>query len=363
MKIQSLAKAIIMPVLLFPIQSKGNDKTVDKGLHSPITLEKVLPTDFRFINSISPTVISTFALPKSIEKYKITEVITDPERIGSKYDAYYKVETNKEGYFYIARQKNGRTDTLFGASFDLNEKNKGLVFPDPIDNSGLVALVDAKEAGLNGVFEIYDNNAGYIVQYNFSPLISTPGHTTVSSTYLIDMENMLRKLPSSYTAEIAKQGIRVLMAKNVEDAYYYYYPSWKREDDSKVVDPKRPPYEFTENGYRDYRKYANIGGLYIDRKAIIPQTYIRYGTNDEIIDYAKSVDDTRYVAYHELGHGFDDLYYSRFSDSKEFKKAHSKDISTFSKEDKDRLIYFYNRARFCGVISPRSPIWSCSSSA
>ncbi len=352
MKITNIAKAILLPILMLPIaNSKANYKEDTK--------DRVIPTERILFPEINPVSASVLAIPRNMDpmslalfelsrkfdrKNYISEIVVDRDRFQEehigKYDAFYKVDTGNKGWFYIARKQEARTDTIFVPAFDGNEKKKGMLFLPPPENSTLVSTVDAKEIGLSGAFEIYDKNGWYYVNYKFSPLILTPNHTKVTSTFLLNIERELQKFPSKLTNELTKNGIRIMIAGNVQDAYYHYYPSWKQYDNSLIVDPKKPAYEMTKNGFRDNRKYANTGGMFIDRKVVIPQRYTVYGTN-EIYDYATSNYWTKRVLYHELGHAIDYVYEAAFSDTDGFRAAHSADIKPFTEGDINDLAYFY----------------------
>lgn len=352
MKINNIAKAILLPVLMLPLAgvkaSDGEDKK-----------DRVIPAEKILFPNIGSTEATVLALPRNVDpmslalfelnrkfdrKNYISEIIVDKKRVEEeakcKVDAYYRVDTENNSWFYIARKNEGRTDNLFLAVFDQKDKRKGTLFLEPPPNSTLVTTIDAKEIGLDGAFEIYDKNGWYYVNYKFSPLINTPNHTKVSSVFLLNIERELQKFPKKLTNELTKQGVKVMIGGNVEDTYYHYYPSWKQYDDNLLVDPKRPAYEQTEDGWRDNRKYANTGGVYISGKVIIPQRYSLYASN-KTYDYATSLEDTRYVLYHELGHAIDYMYGEAFSASDAFKNTHSTDIKTFTKQDIKDLAYFY----------------------
>lgn len=356
MRINNLAKAILFPMLMVPLV--GTKAEVQK---SQASQTRVVPKENLLFPEIDPIAVSTLALPRNIDplslsflvlskkfdnKHYITEVITDPDKSwdyqGARVDTLYKVDTKNKGWFYIARYKYSGTDTAFAARFDQEHLKKGLVFPRAIDKDTPVATVSAREAGLNGTFEVYEIDNWYYVKYKFSPLLYIPNHTSVSSTYLVNLENVLRKLPSQFTSELAKQNIQVMTGWDHNDVYYYYHPSWQNEDAFKPHDPTKPAYEITENGYIDRRKHMHVGGYFLDNQAVMPQHYVDYYTS-EFFDYTNNKEEIMRVLSHELGHALDYAYSSTgFSSLEGFQAAHTADTKTFSEEDKKKLVYFYN---------------------
>lgn len=354
MKITNIAKAILLPALMLPIAAtKANNNRGEYKEDIVIPAEKIL---FPKIDTTSAAVL---ALPRNIDpmslalfelsrkfdrKNYINEIVVDknrfPEDGKQTFDAYYGIDTENEGRFYIARYNEGRTENIFTAAYDEDEKKKGMLFIDFPNTSNPVTTVDAKEIGLNGYFEINELSGRYEIKYKFSPLLFTPNHTKVSSTFMLNIERELQTFPKKLINELHKNGIRVMIAANIEDAYYHYYPSWKQYDDNLFVDPKRPAVEWTENGFRDNRKYSNTGGFFVDRKVVIPQKYYTYGT-EKVFDYSTSNEYTKRVLYHELGHAIDYVYNSAFSDDKDFKTAHNADTKPFTKQDIKDLAYFY----------------------
>ena len=346
MRLFGVTAAGALPFFLLPFTGdlKDESKHINQAREISAQVQSWTPASkLPHLATLDALPLISAAHPRVITdtNYQITDVITDPKKMSNKFDAYYKVDTNNEGWFYIARYKHVRNNKIFVASFDVNQKKNGLVFPKSENPNMPVALIDAEPAGLQGVFKIYDTGNGYSVDYDFSPMMLLPSHTHVSANYMVNMENSIRKLPDPFTKELAKQGIKVLIGKNPDDVYYHYYPQWKIRDQWKVEDINLPPYEKTENGYIDHRKYSSIGGLYIDKKAIIPETYRKYGTNT-MLDRSKSIANIMFVLSHELGHGTDYAYGARLSDVKGFKIAHAHDVAKFSEKDKKSLVYFYN---------------------
>ena len=349
MKIQNIAKAILLPALMLPVigskatAQETKDRVVSKeNLLFPV-IDSITASTLALSRSIDPLSLSFLALSKKFDdKYYITKILRDPEHFWDyeKLDTYYKVETKNNEVFYIARFRNARTEHDYAIA-EQEELKKRFIFPKAIDEDTPVAKVFAKEAGLDGVFEIYERNGGYQVKYDYNPLLYIPEHTTVSATYLVNLENALGKLPPQFTKALAKEGIYLMVGADYNDVYYSYYPSWKNQDTWKSDDPIKPAYEITENGYIDRRKYMHIGGTFIDRKAIMPQQYVNYYTN-KTFDYTNNKEEIMRVMFHELGHALDYAYFSAFSDIDELKAAHKLDIKTFSDDDKKNLVYFYN---------------------
>ncbi len=339
MRIENIAKTLLLPAVLLPLQAKGNSEGAFKKTPSIVSSSNLKELQ------VEPTNINSIALARIIKStnvnYSITEVITDPEKIDrDKYDAYYKVDTKNKGNFYIVQSSEGRTSALFYCAYKEKEKNDGFVFPEPENPNTPVAVVSAKSSGLDGIFEIYDKNGAYKVNYKFSPILYTPDHSQVNSKYLFNMEKILRSFPERLVAEFNSRGIRVLIAKDIQDSYYAYYPSWKFHDDTHPPDPNLPILEKTENGWKDNRRYANIGGLYIDSTAIMPQQWIKYGTSDEIIDRSDKFVATKATVFHELGHALDYINSSPFSDTESYKTAYSKDVKNIAEDKQEAVAYF-----------------------
>lgn len=292
-----------------------------------------------------------FTLAKSSEdipKYEITEVIKDSSRIEDKYSAYYKVDIKNEGWFYIAQSKDCNQKTVFLAAHNFEDKRKGKVFPAPDDYSKPVAVVSAKEAGLSGVFEIYDDGENsYKIKYNFSPLLSIPSHTKVNSNYLISVQNGLSKIPEPLVDDLRGRGIRLMIGKNVEDTYYYRYPSWKRYDEENPNDPSKPWLEVKGDSCIDHRNYSNISALYVQKTVIMPQTHYEYGTG-KLNDRSEWHKWNQYTVGHELGHAIDyfnsDDHYNgdsyKYSNKKKSNVARYSGVEKFLelfKLDKERM--------------------------
>ena len=315
--VNSVVVKLLSPVLFFPFAVQPNEVRAQ----SPLPIPQVRP------------------LTTPVLQHKITKVITNPPDRPDVY-TYYKVDT--KGDLHVAYHKDGS----FSLVYKNEDTGKNLFFPQA-PKGQLVAMICGSNIGYPGAFEIYSKgNDNYSVTYNINvkstiPLLNIPSHTWVHSAYAKNMISAIESLPEPFTKELAKQGITVMIAKDYNDAYYYYYPSWKESDRWKVEDPQKPPYELTPKGYVDHRKYSSIGGLFVEGKAIIPQIVTQYGST-KTVDRAESKDYIIRVLYHELGHALDYAYSSAFSDLDSFKGAHAADIKGFSEEDKTNLVYFYN---------------------
>ena len=251
---------------------------------------------------------SRFSLAKSSEdipEYEITEVIKDSKRIEDKYSAYYKVDIKNDGWFYITQYKDCNQKTVFSAAHSFEDKRKGKIFSAPDDYSKPIAVVSAKDAGLSGVFEIYDDGENsYKVKYKFSPLLSIPSHTKVDSNYLISVQNGLSKIPEPLVEDLRGRGIRLMIGKNVEDTYYYRYPSWEKYDEENPNDPSKPWLEVKGDSCIDHRNYSNVSALYVQKAVIMPQTHYEYGTG-KLNDRTEWHKWNQYTVGHELGHSID----------------------------------------------------------
>ncbi|MBI1858802.1 MAG: hypothetical protein HYR97_06810 [Candidatus Melainabacteria bacterium] len=294
------------------------------------------------------------------KKYKITGTITSSERIDTdKYAAYYYVNTENRGWFYIVQNKNARTDNVFLAAYDDEQRQNGLVFPQPDDFSKPVAIVDASGAGLKGDFEIYDTGSGYKVKYNIHPLIVVQNHTSVSSKYLMEADQFIKEMPSPITDALNARGFNYMMAKNVEDLYYHLYPYTKNHDKNNPNDPDKPWLEVKEDGTCvDHRNYSNYPAYYYQKRVLAPQTSYKYGSK-QLVDKMDYPVWRKHLVFHETGHAVDyingDDYSSgvnsskyaskklrkifRYSDSDEFQAAFNIDRERMDPKVKDALAY------------------------
>lgn len=355
MRIQTLAKVVLLPGLLYPVLSNRNEAGAE-----PPALVKTLTSHNVTTLPISKDIpfLELVRTPESILKgyvshneglkqsYKITETITDQKRIEAKYAAYYKVNT--EGWFYIVQRRDCKKDNVFALAFDGKEKAKGLLFPEPKDSSKPVAVIDGSAINLSGVFEIYDTGDSYSINYQISPLISLPKHTDVDSDFLLNVDETIKKMPKSLVDSLASRGVEVMLARNVEDSYYYLYPSWKEYDRKNPNDPSKPWLEVREDGCKDNRNYSNTGALYYQKKVIIPQQHYEYGTR-KIIDRITQKEWTKFTTGHEVGHSLDffnmdDYYFGNQSPAYASKKksnidrySGTSDYLTLFEVDKKRM--------------------------
>ena len=278
--------------------------------------------------------------------YEISEIITERKRIPKpNISAFYKVNTQER--FYIVRYKDGS----FHAAYDESSNQKNPIFSNALNLNGqLIAHVDASNIGLPGGFEIYSTRGSYSVEYNrglkhLTPLLYIPSHTSVEPVYVKNIKDGIKQVPEELLKIFKRNNIQIMITEDIDDSYYYYYPSWKTQDSLKKIDPKKPWLERIKNGdvvkWIDNRKYLNVGAIYTDKTAIIPQKYVKYGTN-EIIDRKdlKDPKDLFRTIFHELGHALDDIY--DFSDTDGFKKAHIIDKKKLSEEEEKKVGYFYN---------------------
>lgn len=263
-------------------------------------------------------------------EYQIIETITSPEKIDtSKYSAYYKVNTRNEGSFYIVQKKDCRIEDAFLTFADSKERENGLIFQKSNDPSKLVAVVSALPLGMSGKFNVFQGKNTYAIQYDaFSALIDIPSHTTVSSKYLAMVDKGIRKLPQSLRQDLYRRGIKLMIGRNVEDTYYYYYPSWKSKDQSTNRDESKPWLEVKGDSCTDHRKIKNISALYNQKRVIIPQEHLDYISN-KIIDRADSLESWTFDTIgHELGHAVDFFNTDDYYDSSS--SAYSAQRKTYS---------------------------------
>lgn len=278
---------------------------------------------------------------------KISEVITG-DRIPDKYQAYFKVETGKEGWFYVALLKETDNQKISKAAYDLDQKARGEVFPKPTDYSKPVAIIDATGGGISGTFEIVDTGSSYRSDYPVNALFELPGHTEVSTNFLLDINDSLNALPEGVVKALKDNGLRVMIAKNVEDSYYWLYPSWKIEDQSTPVDSSKPWIEKINGEWIDNRKHINVPGYYLSgkNKIVIPQQYIKYGTKNEVMDRLGQSEWTKSTVFHEAGHGIDYLPNSyRYSDLSNFVTEYDKDRKEIPEEEEEKVGYFLKNRR------------------
>lgn len=273
--------------------------------------------------------------------YRISEVISG-NRIESEYKSYFRVALNTDAFFYIVQRKDSKGQKIFELSYDLADKRQGRIFPAPEDYSKPVALVDGKGADLNGIFEIYDRGDYYSVSYNFSPLIYIPSHTEISSVYLLTVDKSLKDLPKDLTDTLNENKRRLMLAKNIEDSYYWLYPYWREEDRNHHIDPKKPWIEKVNGVWIDNRRHENVPGYYLsDRSMIVmPQRYIKYATEDEVIDRVNDHEWNKATVFHEIGHALDYLRSPLYSDARNYDEAYNRDLAKIPNEEQERVGYF-----------------------
>lgn len=278
--------------------------------------------------------------------YEISEIITG-NRIGPRFQAYYRVQTNIPGSFYIVQYKDSDKQKIFTLSYDLEDKRQGRIFPRPQDSSKPVAVIKGEGANLDGVFEIYDRGEYYSVNYNFSPLIYIPSHTEINSRYLLNIDESLKDLPTDLVSKLNEYNRKIMLANNVEDSYYWLYPSWKEDDDNSPINSNRPWIEKINGQWVDNRRHENVPGYYFsDRHMIVmPQKYIRYGTEDEVIDRTEHTDWNKATVFHEIGHAVDYLESPLYSDVNSFVRAYNTDLAKIPASEQERVGYFLMNRR------------------
>lgn len=272
------------------------------------------------------------------ERLEISEKITDAKKIDTnKYSAYYKVEASNGRFFYIVQSKDSRLDNLFLNYFDKNDQ----IFPKSKNRTLPVAIISAKQAGLEGDFKVYEVEGGYKVKYDFSPLITIPGHTKVSSDFIFKVENGIRKLPEDLTNDLYNRGIKIILGKDVNDTYYYYFPSWKTNDTNKTTDSTRPWLEVNKTGCTDNRRISNYPSLYSQKKVLIPEEYFEYKTEKVLNHLAYGSSWIDGMVGHELGHSID------FFNSNDFNNdTDSNNYSSKRKTYNSNGSYFYKQTNY-----------------
>ena len=270
---------------------------------------------------------------------KITEVITG-DKIPNEYAAYYKVETKTEGNFYIVRRKESINQIITDVYYKDEDKKEGRLFPKATDSKKPVAIVDASGADLKGIYNIYDDGDKYKAYFSMSPLMNIPSHTEVSSNYLLNIDQALKEIPSGVIDALSSNSREVMIAKNVDDLYYWLYPSWKTQDESIPVDPNKPWVEKKDGEWVDNRRMCNTPGMYVQSRILMPQKYIKYGTKSEEIDQGDSKDWLKSLTFHETGHGVDFLKSSLYSDDSGFIRAYDNDKAKIADEDEFYVAYF-----------------------
>ena len=258
----------------------------------------------------------------------------------SEYQAYLEVQTNTEGKFTIGLYKDTHTQKISRAIYNERDKTQGKLFPTPSDQSKPVAIVDARGADLEGTFKIYDSGNNYSSSYPTSPTLWLPNHTEVATNYLFSMNNSLNRLPEGIVDAFRRNETWTMLGKNVEDTYYWLFPSWRTHDQNTPIDPNKPWIEKINGRWVDNRRYANLPGLFLPsmKRIVIPQTYITYGTRDGIEDRNGRDEWNRDTVFHEAGHGTD--YLNSYSDADGFVSAYERDKRNIPESEEHLVSYF-----------------------
>lgn len=288
------------------------------------------------VNVLTPKVVRA-ALPQTPVNCHVSEIITG-SRIPNEFKAYYKVETATSGWFYIARYKDTHNQKISVPAYDDEDKKQGRLFPTPTDYSKPVAVVDASRASL-GIFNIYDTGSEYRSGYPISPVFRVPSHTEVSTDYLLTVDKALKEIPDKLISAFSSNGTEVMIGRNVNNLYYWLYPFWKTQDEATPIDPNKPWIEKVNGKWVDNRKICNIPGMYIQKRILMPQKYIKYASTNEI-DQGSSSDWIKSMTFHEAGHGLDYLKPSLYSNDQEFIDVYEKDKAKITGEDELYVAYF-----------------------
>lgn len=276
---------------------------------------------------------------------KVSEVIT--RGIPGDFQSYLRVDTGTPGWFYIGLYKETHNQKISTPVYDPKDKRERRLFSKTNDPSKPVATVDLKGSGIEGVFNIYDTGDGYKSSYPINPLLDIPSHTEVSTNYLLGINNALNKLPGGVIDALNKDGTELMIAKNIEDSYYWLYPAWKKEDQNRTIDPSKPWLEKVNGEWIDNRKHENIPGYYLSEKSlmVMPQQYIEYGTRNQVVDRTKDNEWNQSTVFHETGHAIDYLPSSLHSDEEGFVSTYNKDMEKIPDEEEERVGYFLKNRR------------------
>lgn len=288
------------------------------------------------VNVLTPKVVRA-ALPQAPVNCHVSEIITG-SRIPNEFQAYYKVETGTPGWFYIARYKDTHNQKISKPAYDDEDKKQGRLFPTPTDYSKPVAVIDASKAGL-GIFNIYDTGSEYRSGYPISPVLKVPSHTEVSTDYLLTVDKVLKEMPDKLISAFSRNGTEVMIGRNVNNLYYWLYPSWKTKDEATPINPNKPWIEKINGQWVDNRKTRNYPGVYFQKRILMPQKYIKYASIDEI-DQGSSRDGIKSMTFHEAGHGLDFLKPSLYSNDQGFIDVYEKDKAKIMGEDELYVAYF-----------------------
>ncbi|OGI07045.1 MAG: hypothetical protein A3I68_08660 [Candidatus Melainabacteria bacterium RIFCSPLOWO2_02_FULL_35_15] len=279
---------------------------------------------------------------------QISNVIT--RGIPAEYQAYLDVQTNTDGRFTLGLLKEripGRK--ISRAIYDERDRTEGRLFAKPADQAQPSAIIDGRNAGIEGVFNIHDTGSGYESWYPVSPVLWLPEYAEFATNYLFSIDNSLKRIPAGITSAFHRNESWTLIGKDIEQTYYWLNPSWRTHDQNTPIDPNKPWIEKIDGRWVDNRRYANLPGLYLpDRKLIvIPQTHITYGTANGIKDRNGQDEWNRDTIFHEGGHGLDYLtsYSNCYSNAHGFINAYEKDKSRIADSEEHMVSYYLqNRA-------------------
>lgn len=264
-----------------------------------------------------------------------------------KYREYLNIPTPGGGTFQLAIRRETKGQKAIVPAYEKTDKAAGKLFSPR--QSGIVAVVDASEYGIPGDIEVHSKGDSYSVTYNQSPLIKIPSHTEINTRFLFSIDKELKSLPPGVKKALDQNDVSVMLAKSVEDSYYWLYPSWKISDQKIPLDPKVPWIEkVSKNKWKDNRRTSNYPGLYMSsrKQIIIPQKHYKYGSDTELIDRVAKDTWNRNTVYHEVGHAIDDLVTNGwFSNVTDFERAYERDLTLIPEAEKEEIGYFLKNKR------------------
>lgn len=285
--------------------------------------------------------------------YQITDRIDEPERISTPdVIAYYPLNT--EITFHIIQyEKSGK----FAPGYRKQDLKNFVLFSQ--ENSPL-AIVEPGNSGLAGGFEIYsfdehNNCPSYVggdfcIHYNLdirsatlSHLVEIPGNTFVTPSYIKDIHDSINAIPSSILNFLTSQDFKIMIGYDAKTLLY----KWKEIEtvDEKVARnslPHPPPLEkIGPKKWKNNIKNIEAPAVYYKNKAIMPQRYSKYGTQEEVKPSSIGIKET---LFHEIGHKLNRKDNSEksplFSDDEDFIKAYEEDIKNISESDEASVSYF-----------------------
>lgn len=378
----SLSSALMASALLFSNYKLPDAKSEEPPKDSNVVQSEVLAGrpfsgGFRqqyyqpqqFARQYESQIISQGLNKYNVPQYQITDDIvieksSESVKVDPKYkdiEAYYKVDLPVS--LHLVKYKNGK----FGVSSNRDDWDSGKLFTKTNNiHFSPVATVSAKFLKKTGGFEIYyvgesgsnyPEYSGYgifSVKYNpfllppnLSNLIEIPGGSNVNPQYAENMSAVLAGLPPGINKALSDNGFKMVIGEGIDDTYYRYYPSWRNDDLSKNVDPSKPAIEESQGKDpkppKDNRLNKHKRGLFVigDNRAIMPQKWFKYPSNTEVIDRSDNMDETREVAYHEIGHQIDKL--GGYSNKPDFTAVYEQDLKDLKIEDKGKITYFVNQ--------------------